>query len=96
MDMYTMAMPIHPLNSFRGGDTSELNLPIKTTLFHDHESPTISKPLISATSLEKDQVPISTLPIKFSQTSNLRISSLRDLPPPVEQCTFSQSVLNGN
>ncbi|XP_024980788.1 amino acid transporter AVT1E-like [Cynara cardunculus var. scolymus] len=90
MDMYTM--PLHSMNSFRGA--SELNLPIKSTFGSTNDQSTLRKRLISATSLDKDQVPVSTLPIKLSQTSNLRISGLHDLPPPVEQCTFYQSVLN--
>ncbi|KAI3732322.1 hypothetical protein L1987_63526 [Smallanthus sonchifolius] len=82
--MYTM--PLHPVTSFRG--TSDLNLPIKRSFGLTKDE---TKPLISSRSLGKDQVPISSLPIKLSQTSNLTISGL---PPPVEQCSFSQAVLN--
>ncbi|MFS8013853.1 putative amino acid transporter, transmembrane domain-containing protein [Helianthus anomalus] len=93
MDMYTM--PLHSVNSFRG--TSELNLPIKTsfgplTPTQTHERDGLCKPLLKAKSLGKDHVPVSTSPMKLSQTSNITISGL---PPPVEQCSFSQAVLNG-
>ncbi|KAM0059800.1 putative amino acid transporter, transmembrane domain-containing protein [Helianthus debilis subsp. tardiflorus] len=92
MDMYTM--PLHSVNSFRG--TSELNLPIKTsfgplTPTQTHERDGLCKPLLKAKSLGKEHVPISTSPMKLSQTSNITISGL---PPPVEQCSFSQAVLN--
>ncbi|CAI9783267.1 unnamed protein product [Fraxinus pennsylvanica] len=51
----------------------------------------LSRPLISATSLDKD-IPTSTLPIKLSATSEsgLSVSEL----PPSQQCSYSQSVLN--
>ncbi|KAJ0691462.1 putative amino acid transporter, transmembrane domain-containing protein [Helianthus annuus] len=92
MDMYTM--PLHSVNSFRG--TSELNLPIKTsfgplTPTQTHERDGLCKPLLKAKSLGKDHVPVSTSPMKLSQTSNVTISGL---PPPVEQYSFSQAVLN--
>ncbi|KAJ9545462.1 hypothetical protein OSB04_025169 [Centaurea solstitialis] len=91
MDMYTM--PLHSVGSFRGA--SESNLPIRASFGPAIHQSDLRKPLISTTSMDKDQVPVSTLPLKLSQTSNLRISSLHDLPPPVEnQCTFTQSVLN--
>ncbi|KAK1437118.1 hypothetical protein QVD17_02903 [Tagetes erecta] len=82
MDMYTM--PLHSVTSFRG--TSEMTLATKRSFgltTHDHD---VRKPLVSASSF-----PVSTLPMRLSQPSNLTISSL---PPPVEQCSFSQAVLN--
>ncbi|KAI3507411.1 hypothetical protein L1887_22396 [Cichorium endivia] len=85
MDMYTM--PLQTMGSFKG--SSESNLPLKRSFGPDDLS-TLHKPLISSISFDKDQVPLSTLPMKFS-----RISDLHDLPPPIlEQCSFSQSVLN--
>ncbi|KAI7749066.1 hypothetical protein M8C21_033845, partial [Ambrosia artemisiifolia] len=70
--------------------TSELNLPIKRSF--GPPTPThnaIRKPLLKAKSLGKDHhVPV----MRLSQTTtNLTVSRL---PPPVEQCSFSQAVLN--
>ncbi|KAL7585263.1 hypothetical protein Lser_V15G42692 [Lactuca serriola] len=92
MDMYTM--PLQSMGTLKGASELNLNLPIKRSFGPTDDQSTLHKPLITETSLDKDQVPISTLPIKFSRISALRIPSLHDLPPPVEQCSFSQSVLN--
>lgn len=80
MDMYTM--PLHSVTSSRG--TSEMTLATKRSFGLEHD---LRKPLISATSF-----PVSKLPMRLSQPSNLTVSGL---PPPVEQCSFSQAVLNG-
>lgn len=91
MDMYTSVTP-PPISFLRGSfalssadKRSQPTLPIYSSL---------SKPLISVTSLDKDEVPTSTLPVKFSAASCSRFTSLNELPPPVEQCSYSQSVLN--
>ncbi|XP_076890396.1 amino acid transporter AVT1D-like [Bidens hawaiensis] len=78
----SMDMYTMPLHSVRRRGTSEQTLPTKTS-FGD-----MRKPLITSKSLGKDYKPVSTLPVILSQ------SSISGLPPPVEQCSFSQAVLN--
>ncbi|KAG8376922.1 hypothetical protein BUALT_Bualt09G0114500 [Buddleja alternifolia] len=89
MDMYTNMTP--PSISFLRGSSFLTSAAEKRSQPSDSESSLI-KPLITPTTLEKQILPTSTLPIKESITSHLR-SSLSELPPP-QQCTFSQSVLN--
>ncbi|KAM7526365.1 hypothetical protein LguiA_016267 [Lonicera macranthoides] len=52
----------------------------------------LTKPFISETSLDKEEVPTSTLPVKLSATSDSRFT-LSEVPPP-ELCSYGQSVLN--
>lgn len=60
----------------------------------DIESP-LSKPLISATNSDREIViPTSIPPITLSSASVFG-ASISDLPPP-QQCSYSQSLLNGN
>ncbi|KAL2502837.1 Transmembrane amino acid transporter family protein [Forsythia ovata] len=87
LDMITSVTP--PSVSFlRGSSLSTLSGK------RQHSSATessLSRPLISATSLDKE-IPTSTLPIKLSSSSESRFS-IRELPPS-QQCSYSQSVLN--
>uniref|UniRef100_A0A5B7B409 Putative vacuolar amino acid transporter 1-like n=1 Tax=Davidia involucrata TaxID=16924 RepID=A0A5B7B409_DAVIN len=52
----------------------------------------LDKPLISAVSLDKEEVPTSTLPVKLSATSYSGLSL--DELPPLHQCSYAQSLLN--
>lgn len=90
MDMYTSMTP--PSLSILTGSSS-LTLPYKRSQSFIPES-SLTRPLFSATSLDKEEVPTSTLPVKFSATSSLKLS-LSELPE-LQKCSYSQSVLNGN
>lgn len=88
MDMYSSMTP--PSLSFLTGGNSQ-GSPYKRSLLPDSSS---AQPFLSATSFDKEEVPTSTLPIKFSSISSVK-SSLNELPE-LPKCSYSQSVLNGN
>ncbi|KAF5953746.1 hypothetical protein HYC85_006602 [Camellia sinensis] len=53
-----------------------------------------NKPLISVSSLDSEEVPTSYLPEKLSATSHLSGFPSNELPPPQQQCSYAQSLLN--
>lgn len=53
------------------------------------------KPLVSDTSSFKQEEPTSKPPVQSLVSSCSRFSSL-ELPPAKQQCSFTQSVINGN
>ncbi|XP_020535875.1 amino acid transporter AVT1E isoform X2 [Jatropha curcas] len=57
-------------------------------------SPFLSKPFVSHHSLEREEVPTSTWPIKFSASSRSRFS-IGELPQSNKDSSFAQAVLNG-
>lgn len=89
MDMYTS---VTPSVSFLKGSSFLISAD-KRSQTSDTES-SLFKPLISSTSLDKVVVPTSILPVNLSATSELR-TSISELPQP-PQCSYTQSVLNGN
>ncbi|KAG6640081.1 hypothetical protein CIPAW_10G146900 [Carya illinoinensis] len=54
----------------------------------------LSKPLISETSIGKEEVPTSILPVKISGSACSKFST-RKSPPPQEQCSLAQAVIDG-
>ncbi|KAL7248361.1 hypothetical protein ACSBR2_003139 [Camellia fascicularis] len=54
----------------------------------------VNKPLISVSSLDSEEVPTSYLPEKLSATSHLSGFPSNELPPPQQQCSYAQSLLN--
>ncbi|XP_065851976.1 amino acid transporter AVT1D-like isoform X2 [Euphorbia lathyris] len=59
-------------------------------------SNSLSKSLLSQESLDKEEVPTSTLPLKLSTTSSrFRISSFLQPPPQDSESSITQAVLNG-
>lgn len=91
MDMYSSVLT--PSVSFLRGSSFMVSGD-KRSQAPDIESP-LSKPLIiSSIGSDKEMVPTSIPPIKLSSTS-LFGTSISDLPP-VQQCSYAQSVLNGN
>lgn len=55
--------------------------------------PSICKPLISSLRSDKEEVPTLTHPTRLSVVSSARYSALE--LPPSQQCSYTQSVLNG-
>ena len=53
------------------------------------------KPLVSDTSSIKEEEPTSITPVK-SIVSSYSKFSVSELPPPQQQCSFAQSVINGD
>ncbi|KAK3034267.1 hypothetical protein RJ639_032202 [Escallonia herrerae] len=90
MDMLTSATP-PSINFLRGSPSATSVYKRSQPSMSDQSS--LTKPLISATSLDKDEVPTSTLSTKLSSTANSRFFSNCELPPP-QQCSYAQSVLN--
>ncbi|KAI3473892.1 hypothetical protein Pfo_028073 [Paulownia fortunei] len=88
VDMYTSVTP--PSVSFLRG-SSFLSSADKKSQTTATES-SLFKPLISSTSVDKEEVPTSIFPVKLSTTSELR-TSFSELPQP-QQCSYTQSVLN--
>ncbi|KAK6140260.1 hypothetical protein DH2020_026058 [Rehmannia glutinosa] len=88
MDMYTSVTP--PTVSFLKS-SSFLSSADKKSQISATES-SLFKPLISSSSLDKEDVPTSTLAVKLSSASELR-TSLDELPQS-QLCSYTQSVLN--
>ncbi|KAF5471641.1 hypothetical protein F2P56_008418 [Juglans regia] len=59
----------------------------------EHDS-LLRKPLISEKSIDKEEVPTSILPVKISGSACSKFST-RKSPPPQEQCSLAQAVMNG-
>lgn len=92
MDMYTSVTP--PTVSFLKS-SSFLSFTDRKSQASCNES-SLSKPLIiSSTVFDEENVATSTPPIKLYTASELR-TSLTELPHDHQQCSYTQSVLNGN
>ncbi|WOG94427.1 hypothetical protein DCAR_0313723 [Daucus carota subsp. sativus] len=88
MDMFTGTPPSR---SYLTGYSAQSS-PYKRSQLSMHDEFFLNQPLIPETSLDKEEVPTSTLPVRLSATSSI-ISSLSDTPQQ-QKCSFSQSVLN--
>lgn len=89
MDMFTGTPPS---KSYLTGYSAQSS-PYKRSQLSIHDEFFLNQPLIPETSLDKEEVPTSTLPVRLSATSSIH-SSLSDVPQQ-QKCSFSQSVLNG-
>ncbi|KAL8526894.1 hypothetical protein ACS0TY_015947 [Phlomoides rotata] len=85
MDIYTS---VTPSVSFLKSSSFVLSSDKKSS---DVES-ALFRPLISSTSVDREEVPTSIPPVKLSVTSVFR-TSISELPQP-QQCSYIQSVLN--
>ncbi|KAI5682453.1 hypothetical protein M9H77_03681 [Catharanthus roseus] len=90
IDMYTSVTP--PVMSFLNRSSSLTSVVTRRSQLSGLEG-SFSKPLISDASLEKEEVPTSTLPVRLSITSGSMSSSIYELPPP-RLCSYSQALLN--
>ncbi|XP_057778097.1 amino acid transporter AVT1E-like isoform X3 [Salvia miltiorrhiza] len=88
MDMYTSVTP--SVSFIRG--SSFLVQADKRSQAPDIESP-LTKPFLSATNSDREIVPTSIPPIKLSSVSVFG-ASISELPPPLQQCSYAQSLLN--
>lgn len=96
MDMFTSVTPPF-INFLRGNNLTGISSVFSTAYKRPKSSEldsSLSKPLISETSLDKEEVPTYTLPVKLSASSYSKFS-ISELPPPQEQCSFAQAVING-
>lgn len=100
MDMYsTLTPPSIPNISFLRGSSltgisgSFLTAPHKIPDTCGYGSAQLSKSLLTADCLDKEEVPTSTLPVKLSASSYSRFS-VAELPPPQQYCSFSQATIN--
>ncbi|KAF5747564.1 vacuolar amino acid transporter 1-like [Tripterygium wilfordii] len=75
------------------GISTSFTSPIKRRQSDELDSP-LGKPLISGTAIDREEEPYSTLPTNLSISTHTK-SSISDLPPLSEQCSFSQALLNG-
>ncbi|XP_059669797.1 amino acid transporter AVT1D-like [Cornus florida] len=96
MDMYTSVTPPPSLSFLTGTSFKKISDSFLTSPYK-RSHPTLpdssfNKPLITATSLDNEEVPPSTLPSKLS-TSSYSSLSFNELPSP-QQCSYAQSVLN--
>lgn len=96
MDMFTSVTP--PFINFLRGNNSLTGISsVFSTAYKRPQSSeldsSLRKPLISETNLDKE-VPTYTLPVKLSASSYSKFS-ISELPPPQEQCSFAQAVING-
>ncbi|KAF6150312.1 hypothetical protein GIB67_034011, partial [Kingdonia uniflora] len=93
MDMYTSFTP--PNVGFLAGSSLGIGSSFLTSSLYRRPSTvendsSLIKPLIPAPSLEKDELPPPTPRRHPSQGF-----SYPDLPPPTQQCSYAQAVLNG-
>ncbi|XP_062168233.1 amino acid transporter AVT1D [Alnus glutinosa] len=96
MDMFTSVTPPF-INFLRGNSLTGISSVFSTAYKRPQSSEldsSLSKPLISETSLDKEEVPTHTLPVKSSASSYSKFS-ISEFPPPQEQCSFAQAVING-
>lgn len=99
MDMYTSVTP--PTVGFVGGTSwtgissgSFLSSSAYKRPQTSEYDPSLSRPFISTTYLDKDEVPPPTLLPRKGSAASSQKSSFYELPP-TQQCSFAQSVLNG-
>ncbi|XP_058003079.1 amino acid transporter AVT1D isoform X2 [Hevea brasiliensis] len=93
IDMLTTQISFMKGTGGGGGITSSLTSVCKIGQSSEFAS-SLSKPLISQQSLDKEEVPTSTLPLKLSGSFPSRFS-IDELPPPNKDSSFAQAVLNG-
>jgi hypothetical protein len=96
MDMFTSVTPPF-INFLRGNSLTGISSVFSTAYRRPQSSEldsSLSKPLISETSLDKEEEPTYTLPVKSSASSYSKFS-ISEFPPPQEQCSFAQAVING-
>ncbi|XP_059428033.1 amino acid transporter AVT1D-like [Corylus avellana] len=94
MDMFTSVTPPPFINFLRGNSLTGISSAFSTAYKRPQSSElgsSPSKPLISGTSLDKEEVPTYTQPVKLPASK----FSISELPPPQEQCSFAQAVING-
>lgn len=91
MDVYTS---ITPPVSFLKDSSSLTSIRIRGSETNGFES-SLSTPLILEPSLEKEDLPVSTLPVTTSVTT-VSGSHISEVPQPKpKQCSYFQSQLNG-
>lgn len=91
MDVYTS---ITPPVSFLKDSSSLTSIRIKGSQTNGSES-SLTRPLILEPSLEKEDFPVSNLPVSVSTSiTNVSGSHISEVPQP-KRCSYFQSLLNG-
>ncbi|CAK9179451.1 unnamed protein product [Ilex paraguariensis] len=89
MDRFTSISTPPPVSFLKGSPF--LSSPFKRSQPSTPES-FLTRPLITATSLDNEELPTSALPVKLSIAYSSRFSLSES--PPAQQCSYAQSILN--